>query len=90
MKKEFMKFTINGIIATFIHYTVLNFNLTIIELESAGIANFIASFFGIITSFVGNKYYVFKTDKKNKFCNIQFIQLLFYIVKHTYKKVIKM
>jgi len=54
------RYIINGLIATFIHYSILNFNILILNMESAGIANFIAAIFGIITSFIGSRYFVYQ------------------------------
>lgn len=56
---QIVRYTINGLLATAVHFAVLSFNLKIIGLPSAGLANFIAAFFGIIISFLGNRYFVF-------------------------------
>lgn len=56
---EVSRYAINGLIATAVHYGVLTANLSLLELESAGLANFIAAIFGIATSFLGSRYYVF-------------------------------
>jgi putative flippase GtrA len=45
-----------------VHYGVLKFNLTVIGISSAGIANLIAACFGISTSFLGNRYFVFQSN----------------------------
>ena len=60
LKHELVRYVINGIIATFINYLVLNFNILIIGIMSAGIANFIAAIFGISASFIGSRYFVYK------------------------------
>ena len=57
---EPIRYIINGLIATFIHYSILNFNILILNIESAGVANFIAAIFGIISSFIGSRYFVYK------------------------------
>lgn len=54
-----VRYTINGLLATAIHFACLSFNLKIIGLSSAGMANFIAAFFGIASSFLGSRYFVF-------------------------------
>ncbi len=59
-KVEILKFVANGIFATVVHYSVLNFDIYIFKIPSAGAANFIAAIFGITTSFLGNRYFVFK------------------------------
>ena len=55
-----IRYIINGITATIIHYGVLEFNINILKFHSAGIANIIASSVGISMSFLGNRYYVFQ------------------------------
>jgi len=64
-QQEIVRYIINGLIATTIHFSILFFNIEIVEMTSAGLANFIAAFFGIISSFVGNKYYVYKNKAGN-------------------------
>lgn len=60
----FLKFIINGLFATFIHYvTMLLISNYVIAIYS--IAYFIASFFGILTSFLGNKFFVFTNSNQN-------------------------
>lgn len=59
-----MRYGINGFLATLIHYAVLTINLNVFLMSSAGMANLIASVFGITFSFIGNRYFVF--DKCNK------------------------
>ena len=60
----FLKFIINGLFATFIHYVtmllILNYVIAIYS-----IAYFIASIFGILTSFIGNKFLVFTNSNQN-------------------------
>jgi putative flippase GtrA len=74
------RYIVNGIIATLLHYSVLYINIEIIELKSIGIANFIAAIFGIIMSFLGNKFFVF-TYSKGKFSNqIIFFMLLYFTI----------
>lgn len=55
-----IRYLINGCIATLFHYAVLWFALEVMELQSAAMANIIASFLAITLSFVGNRYFVFK------------------------------
>lgn len=56
---EISRYVINGLFATAVHYGVLIVNLNILEFKSAGLANFVAAIFGVFTSFLGNRYYVF-------------------------------
>ena len=57
---KIVRYVINGILATALHFSVLQINLKILAMSSAGLANFVAAFFGITVSFVGNRYFVFK------------------------------
>jgi len=56
---EILRYAINGLIATAVHYGVLTLNYDLFKFNSAGIANLVASIFGITTSFIGNRYFVF-------------------------------
>lgn len=60
LNREPVRYIINGLIATSVHYSILNFNILILTMESAGLANFIAAIFGITTSFIGSRYFVYK------------------------------
>lgn len=62
-KQQLIRYIINGIVATAVHFAVLTFNLKVLGMPSAGVANLLAAVVGICTSFVGSRYYVFrKTD----------------------------
>lgn len=54
------RFIVNGLVATAVHFGVLAFGLEVLELPSAGVANFIAALFGITASFLGNRHFVFR------------------------------
>ena len=63
MKKhagEVGRYIVNGLVATAVHYSLLMANLELLDLRSAGVANFIAALFGITISYFGNRYFVFK------------------------------
>jgi putative flippase GtrA len=55
-----IRYIINGLVATAVHFSVLTFNLEVAGMKSAGIANLIAAVFGISTSFLGSRYFVFR------------------------------
>lgn len=57
---EIARYLINGLLATGVHFSVLTFNLQIYDMQSAGLANLIAAVFGITSSFLGSRYFVFK------------------------------
>lgn len=58
---EVLRYILNGLVATAVHFSVLTFALLILEMPSAGAANFLAAIFGIATSFFGNRYFVFRS-----------------------------
>ncbi len=59
VQPQILRYFLNGLAATLVHYTVLNLNLHHFEFRSAGLANLIAAIFGIAASFLGSYYYVF-------------------------------
>lgn len=61
---EISRYVINGLVATAVHYGVLNFNIGFLEFKSAGLANFTAAIFGIGTSFFGSRYFVFERTEE--------------------------
>jgi putative flippase GtrA len=64
-KSEIVKYSIIGGIATLVHFCALVIIIELTIIKSTGIANFLASFFGITSSYLGNKFWVFnKTPKK--------------------------
>jgi putative flippase GtrA len=63
--KQLIRYIINGIVATAVHYSVLTFNLKVLGMHSAGAANVLAAVTGISISFLGSRYFVF--CKKNEF-----------------------
>jgi len=58
---EVFRYGINGIVATAIHFVVLTVNLEFLELNSAGLASMFAAIVGITISFLGSRYFVFKS-----------------------------
>ncbi len=58
-QREIIRYTVNGLAATVVHYAVLTVNLKLLGFVSAGLANFVAAPFGITASFLGSRYYVF-------------------------------
>ena len=57
---ELIRYVINGLVATVVHYSVLTFNLKVLGITSAGLANLLAAIFGITASFFGSRYFVFR------------------------------
>jgi putative flippase GtrA len=56
-----LRFIVNGVFATAVHYSVLVVAMEILAAGSAGLANLSASVFGITSSFLGNRYFVFRS-----------------------------
>lgn len=56
---EIVRYVINGVAATTVHFAALYSGLTILHLPSAGLANLVAALFGISASFLGSRYFVF-------------------------------
>jgi len=57
---ELVRYLLNGIVATAVHYMVLYTCMEIITLRSAGFSNLFASIVGIAYTFFGNRYFVFR------------------------------
>ncbi len=56
---EMLRYAINGLLATAVHFAVLTVNLEVLHFPSAGLANLCAALAGITVSFLGNRYVVF-------------------------------
>lgn len=63
--REIVCYVINGLVATGVHYAVLTFNIHLMLMPTAGLANFIAALFGISASFIGSRYFVFPQTGAN-------------------------
>jgi putative flippase GtrA len=59
-KQQIIRYVINGVVATAVHFAVLTFNLKVLGIQSAGVANLLAAVVGISTSFLGSRYFVFR------------------------------
>ena len=68
-QNEVIRYVLVGIAATTIHYGVFLFSLKVMLLTSA-VSNFFGAVLGIVASFLGSRYYVFKS--LNEFWLIQF------------------
>ena len=58
-RAELLRFIVNGLFATGVHFAVLTFNLKVLGFGSAGLANLLAAVAGISASFLGNRFFVF-------------------------------
>jgi putative flippase GtrA len=57
---QVVRYIINGLMATAVHFSVLRFCMEVLHVPLAGEANAIAACFGIAVSFLGSRYFVFK------------------------------
>jgi putative flippase GtrA len=85
LKKKAVKFFINGLISTLVHYLVLIFAIELIKIDNIILANLIAGIIAIFYSFISNKYYVFKAHNKNIFFQVLKFLILYLstIMLHT-------
>lgn len=58
-----VRYVINGLVATAVHFGALTVNLHVVGIKSAGLANLIAAVLGISVSFLGSRYFVFRTGE---------------------------
>ena len=61
---QLVRYIINGMVATAVHYAMLRTGLEVVHLPSAGLANFIAALFGITVSFIGSRWFVFRQTQE--------------------------
>jgi putative flippase GtrA len=59
-----VRFLVNGVAATAVHFSVLWINLHVVGVSSFGLANLIAAVFGITASFLGSRHFVFRAASK--------------------------
>jgi putative flippase GtrA len=62
-RRRLLRYVVNGVVATVVHYGALSFLLEIVRMPSAGLANGLAAMIGIATSFLGSRYYVFRAGE---------------------------
>ena len=60
---QILRYSINGVVATGVHYACLVFLLEQAQVPSAGAANMMAAVVGISASFLGNRYFVFRSTQ---------------------------
>jgi putative flippase GtrA len=57
---EILRYGLNGLAATAVHYSVLVLGFGVLKIPSAGLANLVAAVCGITVSFLGNRIFVFR------------------------------
>ena len=65
MNNQPIRYILNGLIATLVHFFVLTLCFKFFEWPSAGAANLVAAIFGISASFLGNRYFVFHNSNQS-------------------------
>ena len=60
LDRQPIRYLVNGVLATALHFGILTFNLEVLHLRSAGVANLIAASIAITASFISSRYYVFR------------------------------
>jgi putative flippase GtrA len=58
---EALRYFVNGVVATVVHFAALVTCIELVGVPSAGLASLVASMFGIAASFIGNRYFVFRS-----------------------------
>lgn len=64
---EAIRYLVNGVIATAVHFGVLSFGIEVLAISPAGLANLLAACVGIAVSFLGSRYFVFKNHNDTLF-----------------------
>jgi putative flippase GtrA len=62
---ELIRYLVNGILATAIHFCVLSFNINVLQMPYMAVANLVAAIFGVTASFIGSRFYVFKGHQES-------------------------
>ena len=60
VRAQLLRYIINGLLATALHFAILTFNLEVVRIPSAGVANFIAACIAITFSFFSSRHFVFR------------------------------
>jgi putative flippase GtrA len=70
MNKQFFLFIINGTISAGFHFLILVFFVEILNIKNIAVANIIAGFLAIIISYLGNRYFVFKSSENKIYSQV--------------------
>ena len=57
---QLLRYLINGLVATTLHFAILAFNLEVLHVASAGLANFVAACIAITFSFSSSRHFLFR------------------------------
>jgi putative flippase GtrA len=78
--EQAIRYIINGVVATAVHFAALSFNLHIVGVHSVGLANLMAAVAGISTSFLGSRYFVFRSRAETIFRQATKFGLLYALI----------
>lgn len=59
-----LRYLLNGLAATGVHYAVLHLCIEVLALPSAGLSNLLAAICGISASFFGSRHFVFAATRE--------------------------
>jgi len=57
--RQLLRYVINGLVATGVHFAVLSLLVEVVHVPSKGVANLLAAAVAIVASFLGNRFFVF-------------------------------
>ncbi|MBT2768157.1 GtrA family protein [Stenotrophomonas sp. ISL-67] len=57
--RQLLRYVINGLVATGVHFAVLTLLVEVVHVPSKGVANLLAAAVAIVASFLGNRLFVF-------------------------------
>jgi putative flippase GtrA len=75
LNHSFARFTINGLVATCVHYVAMVFAIHVLGILWYSLAYAFAFLFAVVTSFWGNKRFVFKNTQVQDFQFVRFVSL---------------
>ena len=61
---EALRYVVNGVTATFVNWAVMRLCLDVFHLPWAWLAYWVGALFGITTSFLGSRYFVFRKNDR--------------------------
>ncbi|HBX82264.1 MAG: GtrA family protein [Propionibacteriaceae bacterium] len=61
---EALRYVLNGVTATFVNWAVMRLCLDVFHLPWAWLAYWVGALFGITTSFLGSRYFVFRKNDR--------------------------
>lgn len=88
INSQFSRFVINGIYATVIHYSVLVFLMELLNFQLAWVANGTAAVVAISFSFLGNRYFVFRSKNPKLIDQISRFYIVYALIAAVHSSVL--